>query len=73
MNVDFQVPYHCPQLAPVQIPRWSYNGVPQLVTLPNGMSSADAQALKESLAVLEIATVPTDIQRYVRQIALSWE
>ncbi|KAH7926946.1 hypothetical protein BV22DRAFT_1007913 [Leucogyrophana mollusca] len=73
VDIDFPVPFHCPQLAPMSINGWDYSGVPELVSLPDGMTSDDVEELKSDLRVVHAATSPVDRERCIRQLALAWE
>ncbi|KAH7883162.1 fido domain-containing protein [Phlebopus sp. FC_14] len=73
VDPDFHVPFHCSQLAPVHILGWNYSGVPELVVLPEGMPEEDARALVDHIHTLQKASAPPDVERCVRQLALSWE
>jgi len=73
MASAFHVPFHCPQLAPIHIMGWDYSSVPELVALPDGMPEEDALALADNINRLLKASAPPDVERCVRQLALSWE
>ncbi|KAF8547625.1 hypothetical protein OG21DRAFT_1472154 [Imleria badia] len=73
MMDDFHVPFHCAQLAPVHIAGWDYSSVPELVILPEIVPPNDAQALCELISRLHDASDRCDVERCIRQLALTWE
>jgi len=73
VDSDFHVPFHCAQLAPVHIAGWDYTSVPELVVLPEIVPQDDAQVLCDLITRLHNASNPSDVERCLRQLALSWE
>ncbi|KAN0074410.1 Fido domain containing protein [Tylopilus felleus] len=73
MDVDFHVPFHCAQLAPVHLPGWDYTSITELVVLPEVVPQDDAKALCDLIARIHNASDPSDVERCLRQLALAWE